>query len=179
MSSSALSAWASCATSCSRRPPTLLAGEVVRRRVLYELRYVGQSFELAVEQSQSVDPAELREAFAALHMQRYGYRDDASRVELVNVRVSVWGAAPQLRPRGGNADVDNRAGRASDERAPVVIGGAPLDARVLRGELAPATHVSGPALCALGESTLLVAPGWSGHVDEHGTLHLKRQDARA
>ncbi|HEX3434081.1 MAG TPA: hydantoinase/oxoprolinase family protein [Solirubrobacteraceae bacterium] len=156
-----------------------LAGEVVRRRVLYELRYVGQSFELAVEQSQSVDPVDLREAFAALHMQRYGYRDDASQIELVNMRVSVWGAAPQLRPRGGGADVDDRAERVSDERARIAIGGAPLDARVLRGELAPATHVSGPALCALGESTLLVAPGWSGDVDEHGTLHLQRQDARA
>jgi N-methylhydantoinase A/oxoprolinase/acetone carboxylase beta subunit len=59
-----------------------------------------------------------------------------------------------------------------------VFDGSTLDARVLRGELAPRTRVDGPALCALPESTLLVAPGWSGAVDEHGTLHLHREDAR-
>ena len=143
-----------------------LAGDVQRRRVLYELRYSGQSFELAVEQSRSVDPAELREAFAAAHEQRYGYRDDSSGVELVNVRVSVWGAAPALRPRAEHSEHGTGA-------APVVFHGEALDASVLRGELAPGTRVAGPAICALAESTLLVAPGWSGVVDEHGTLHLQ------
>ncbi len=77
-----------------------LAAKVVRERVTYELRYLGQSFELAVEQSQSADPQLLRESFAAAHEQRYGYRDRAAEVELVNVRVSVWGAAPALAPSG-------------------------------------------------------------------------------
>jgi N-methylhydantoinase A len=155
-----------------------LAGDIARLRVLYELRYVGQSFELAVEQSQSVDPVELREAFSLAHLQRYGYRDDACDIELVNVRVSVWGAAPELRPRADATDEGADADGA-DERVAIVLDGATLDARVLRGELAAGTHVSGPALCALSESTLLVAPGWSGAVDEHGTLHLRRQDERA
>ncbi len=158
-----------------------LAGDVARQRVLYELRYSGQSFELAVEQSHSDDPAALGEAFAAAHEQRYGYRDDDAEVELVNVRVSVWGAAPELRPRagvgasagGGGAGTGHASGH-----APVVFAGAALDAEILRGELAPKTRVSGPALCALPESTLLVAPGWSGVVDEHGTLHLARQGPR-
>jgi N-methylhydantoinase A len=149
------------------RADAALAGDVQRHRVLYELRYSGQSFELAVEQSQSVDPGELREAFAAAHEQRYGYRDDRAGVELVNVRVSVWGAAPALSPRA-EPDAVHAAGS-----APVVFDGVPLDATVLRGDLAPGTRVCGPAVCALAESTLLVAPGWSGAVDEHGTLHLQ------
>jgi N-methylhydantoinase A len=159
-----------------------LAGGVASRRIVYELRYSGQSFELAVEQTQSVDPDQLREAFAAAHEQRYGYRDRTAEAELVNVRASVWGAAPALRPHGGERAHDGANGEAEGEgdrrSARVVFAGATLDAAVLRGELAPATRVRGPALCALPESTMLVAPGWSGAVDEHGTLRLHREDAR-
>jgi N-methylhydantoinase A len=121
-----------------------LAGERARLHVGYELRYSGQSFELRVEQSESVDPRVLCEAFAAAHEQRYGYRDDDAEVELVNVRVSVWGAAPELRPRADDSD-----------------------------QLAPGTRIVGPTVCALPDSTLFVPDGWSGVVDEHGTFVLK------
>jgi len=32
--------------------------------------------------------------------------------------------------------------------------------------------MNGPALCAQPEATLLVPPGWSFAVDEHGSCHL-------
>ena len=70
-----------------------------RDRTVYELRYRGQSHELPVE-SNSIDPAILREEFARAHERRYGYRDDAGDVELVTIRASVWGAAPQTEPAG-------------------------------------------------------------------------------
>jgi N-methylhydantoinase A len=144
-----------------------LAGERERLRVSYELRYAGQSFELSVEQSESVDPAVLAEAFARVHEQRYGYRDDSAEVELVNLRVSVWGPAPALRPRAEEGD------RPSDGSAQVVFERAPLHATVLRGEPPPGTRLCGPTVCALAESTLLVPPGWSGVVDEHGSMRLE------
>jgi N-methylhydantoinase A len=153
-----------------------LAGDVQRQRVLYELRYTGQSFELAVEQSHSVDPRELQEAFAAAHEQRYGYRDDTAGVELVNVRVSVWGDAPALSPR---ASADGADGEPVLATAPVVFAGQALDAAVLRGDPASGTRLSGPAVCALAESTLLVAPGWSGTVDQHGTVLLQDDGCQA
>jgi N-methylhydantoinase A/oxoprolinase/acetone carboxylase beta subunit len=131
-----------------------LSGERERLRVAYELRYSGQSFELAVEQSESVDPDALREGFAAAHEQRYGYREDDANVELVNVRVSVWGAAPELVVRAGHDDA-----------------------------FAPGARVAGPAVCALGDSTLFVPDGWSGEVDERGTFvltdHRAREDSAA
>jgi N-methylhydantoinase A len=115
-------------------------------RVAWELRYRGQSFELAVERpAGDFDPERLREAFASAHEERYGYRDERGEVELVNVRVSVFGAAPPL-------------GLASP-----------------RGKLAAGTRVEGPAVCALPESTVFVAPGWGGAVDELGTLVLERR----
>jgi len=55
---------------------------------------------------------------------------------------------------------------------PIVFDGEPLDATILRGELPPGTRVCGPALCALPEATLLVPPGWSGEVDEQGTIRV-------
>ena len=145
-----------------------LHGEPARSRVRHELRYRGQSFELAVEQSESAEPEVLREAFARAHELRYGYRDDSAEVELVNIRVSVWGPSPGLRALAG-ASAPATAGS-----HPIVFDGEPLQATVHRGELAVGTRLSGPALCALSEATLLVPPGWAGEVDPHGTIHLRR-----
>jgi len=152
-----------------------LADERAGMRVLYELRYAGQSFELPVEaraEAIAPEPAVLREAFALAHEQRFGYRDEQAAVELVNVRVSVWGSAPALRPQV-DADARPRTSTAS-----IVFDGEALAATVLHGELAPGTDVSGPALCALPEATLLVPPGWSGVVDEQGTCALERRRPR-
>jgi N-methylhydantoinase A len=145
-----------------------LGASASRVRVRHELRYRGQSFELVVEQSEAPDPHALREAFAQAHELRYGYRDDSAEVELVNMRVSVWGPSPRPRVRGSEL----APARAGEGR--IVFEGRPVAASVLRGELAPGTRVDGPALCAMPESTLLVPPGWAGDVDAHGTCHLER-----
>jgi N-methylhydantoinase A len=152
-----------------------------RVRVRNELRYRGQSFELPIDEEleprapapalagappAGLDPEALRTAFERAHKLRYGYQDDSAAVELVNMRVSVWGPSPSLRPRVGG-----RRAPVADVR-PIVFDAEPVAASVLRGELAPGTRVSGPALCALPEATLLVSPGWSGEVDEQGTIHL-------
>jgi N-methylhydantoinase A len=113
-----------------------------RDRTVYELRYRGQSHELAVE-SRATDPEILCEEFAREHEQRYGYRDDSSEVELVTIRASVWGATPALSLRGAGSE---------DERTPI----------------------AGPAVHPLPEATLYVPVGWSGEVDEWGTIHLQR-----
>jgi N-methylhydantoinase A/oxoprolinase/acetone carboxylase beta subunit len=84
-------------------------GVNAQSRTLYELRYRGQSYELPIE-SDSTDPAVLREELARAHERRYGYRDDSGEVELVTIRASVWGAAPQL----------SLSGAGWEERAPIV-----------------------------------------------------------
>ncbi len=153
-----------------------LAGVRERLRVRYELRYRGQSFELSVERSESVDPDALREDFARAHEQRYGYRDDSAEVELVNVRVSVWGPTPELRPRAGaGAGTVTHMSTAppAGGAVAVVFAGEALDSAVLRGDPPPGTRVRGPAVCALSESTLLIPPGWSGEVDAYGSCQLE------
>ena len=102
------------------------------------------------------DPDALREAFARAHELRYGYRDDSADVELVNIRVSVWGEAPSLSPLAATATVP-----ALEDRS-IVFRGHSLQASVHRGELPPETPLLGPALCALPEATLLVRTGLGG-----------------
>jgi N-methylhydantoinase A len=130
----------------------------------YELRYRGQSFELTVPEPEVREPARerqaadrkspgappdpdaLREAFARAHERRYGYRE-ATAVELVTIRASAWGAAPDP------AEIARQLASAA---------GGPL----------PGTRIEGPTVCALPESTLFVPPGWEGGVDAYGTVRL-------
>jgi N-methylhydantoinase A len=155
-----------------------LAQIPARVRVRYELRYRGQAFELPVEEelqsderSSELDADGLRARFAEAHELRYGYLEEEADVELVNIRVSAWGPAPVLCPTATSA-----AAPVVDMR-PVIFDGEPTATTVLRGEPAPGTVLCGPALCALPEATLLVAPGWSGKVDEQGTIHLMNTPA--
>lgn len=83
------------------------AADVARERTTYEMRYHGQSHELAVE-SEATAPAKLSEAFAREHERRYGYRDDDSAIELVTVRMSVWEGAPALSLRGATGQGPRR-----------------------------------------------------------------------
>ncbi len=124
-----------------------------RVAVRYELRYRGQSFELAVDEEDArthdgapPGPDALREAFAQAHERRYGYRDDGVEVELVTIRASAWGAAPHLRLAG------------------------------VEGEPAPGTTIEGPTVCRLPGSTLYVPDGWRGEVDDYNTVHLRDEE---
>jgi N-methylhydantoinase A len=149
-----------------------LGATPARARVRHELRYRGQSFELPVDEERTagapLSGGELRDAFAAAHEARYGYRDEQAEVELVNLRASVWGPAPQLAPRADSA------GEVRRERAEIVFDGRRLAAEVVLGEPAPGMALDGPALIALPSSTLLVPPGWTAEVDGHGTIAMRK-----
>lgn len=133
-------------------------------RVTLELRYAGQSFELAVPWE-----GDVREAFAALHEERYGYRDPEGVVELVTVQVSAIEPGPQvsLVPAG------EAATEPSGERD-VVVAGRRTQARIWRGELQAGARLGGPAVWHGPDATLFVPPGWRGEVDDTGTVILGR-----
>jgi N-methylhydantoinase A len=96
-------------------------------------------------------------------------------VELVNLRVSVWGPAPRL---GSLATREQRrdAVSAPSETVEIQLEGHAVRAALHRGELPPGFALRGPAIAALPESTLLVPPGWGGEVDAHGTIRLTGED---
>jgi N-methylhydantoinase A len=132
-----------------------------------ELRYRGQAFELSIAAPTDSAPAQLREAFEAEHEDRYGYSDSEQILELVTIRVTATVAGAQVKLAGGVGD-GRRARRAA------VIGGEEVELAVIRGTPAPGEPIAGPAVVELPESTVLVAPGWTGEVDETGTIRMRR-----
>src|SRR4051812_5911714 len=127
----------------------------------FELRYRGQSHELAVRDCEP-DAGALRGAFEALHEERYGYRDPRAEIELVTVRATRREPGPDVALRGGAEMLD-------EARRAVVFGGDEHDGTlVLRGEPGPGATVAGPAVVELPEATVAVPPGWRGGWDEHG-----------
>jgi N-methylhydantoinase A len=136
----------------------------------YELRYRGQAFELAIDGPLDASPAWLRDAFETAHDERYGYRDAEQEVELVTVRMRATVAGPELA-----APASDGPAAGEPTRRTIWLNAREHDAAIWRGELAPGLAVSGPAVCELPESTLLVPPGWSGEVRADGTIDLRRE----
>jgi N-methylhydantoinase A len=136
-------------------------------RVVYELRYRGQAFELAVQRDGPTPPDELTEAFAARHEERYGYRDPESLVELVTVRVTAAVPGPEVTLEAPDGVAPEPTTRSA------VFRGDEHNAQVLRGELTAGLEIAGPAICELPEATLVVPPGWSGDVHGTGTVRLR------
>ncbi|MDQ6779189.1 MAG: hypothetical protein M3071_23865, partial [Actinomycetota bacterium] len=145
---------------------------------VFELRYQGQAFELAIAAGVAPSPDELREAFEAEHEDRYGYRDPAQVLELVTVRVAATlaGAEPSL---SAGDTTDDSADKNTDDTAnepptrPATLHGERLDLQLLTAP-APGTPITGPAVVVLPEATLLVPPEWSGEVDGTGTIRIER-----
>ena len=151
----------------------LVAGlDEARTEVVYELRYRGQAFELAVEAGETPEPEELAEAFAAEHERRYGYRDADAPVELVNVRIAAIEPGPSLEPAAA-AEAPERGTRRAR------FGGEWLEAEIVRGEPPAGESASGPCVFELPEATLVLPPGWQASVDEAGTIVAERLRSRS
>jgi N-methylhydantoinase A/oxoprolinase/acetone carboxylase beta subunit len=77
----------------------------------YDVRYRGQSFELTVRDVEP-DPKAVREAFEAIHEERYGYRDPEGEIEVVTIRERHSEPGP---------DVDFEGEEAEDVTGPTVV----------------------------------------------------------
>ncbi|MDX6690652.1 MAG: N-methylhydantoinase [Solirubrobacteraceae bacterium] len=146
-----------------------LGSDDAKTEVAYEVRYRGQAHELTVRGLADEDAAGVQAAFAALHEERYGYRDDASPIEVVTIRATASDPGPELDLAASEASGAQRS------RREVIFGGETCDAEILRGELSPGEQVQGPAICELAEATLVVPPGWAGTVDDAGTVILAKR----
>jgi len=140
-------------------------------RVVYELRYRGQSFELPIEADPDARPEQLRDAFEREHDERYGYHDDEQQLELVTIRVTAAaeGAEVELASEGETA-----GGELERSTREAVLDGQRIELRVLRGVPAPRTEIEGAAVVELPESTILIPPAWSAKVDKTGTIRMTR-----
>jgi N-methylhydantoinase A len=134
-------------------------------RLVAELRYRGQAFELAVPMDEP-DGDALRDAFHSAHKDAYGYSDAEAEVELVTLRATGTRPGPEIDP----AAVGKAAEGAERSRRETIYG----HTEVIRGEPEPGERVEGPAVVELREATLAVPPGWSGEVLESGTIRIER-----
>jgi N-methylhydantoinase A len=133
-------------------------------RASYDLRYVGQAFELTIPAHPAPEPSQLRDAFEDAHKRRYGYTDPDASLELVTVRVTVAlpGSRPQTAPQTAHSTLGRRTAIFdAEKRQTLVVSGMP-------------STISGPAICELSESTLVVGPSWQGVRQDNGTLILER-----
>jgi N-methylhydantoinase A len=156
----------------ARRAHEALGDEDADLAAVYELRYRGQAFELAVAAGPDAAPQELTGAFASAHEERYGYHDPSQEIELVTVRVSatVPGATVAL---GGGTPAAGQVPRRGKRTA--VWDGHELELETIGGLPHPGTTIAAPAVVELPESTVLIPPGWEGEVDRTDTLHLRRR----
>ena len=137
-----------------------------------ELRYAGQSFELAIDVNDPVNLDAVATRFGAAHEQAYGYRMDEP-VELVTLGVSarVEHESPQTQYEGtDSASVGTRDGYFDGERYDVSVWN--------RDTVQAGKSISGPAVLEDSESTTVVPPGWSGSVRDDGGLVLERGETR-
>jgi N-methylhydantoinase A len=149
-----------------------LGSDDAQTEVAYEVRYRGQAHELTVRDLADEDVTSVQAAFAALHEERYGYRDEASPIEVVTIRATASDPGPELDLAAADA------GGAQRSQRQVIFDGQAHDAQILRGEIAAGERLSGPAICELPEATLVVPPDWTGTVDDAGTIVLESSARR-
>jgi len=132
-----------------------------------DLRYQGQSYTLNLPwQGITVTTA----AFHALHEQRYGHQLPTP-VELVNLRCSLQGVAPDIR-----LPAINRDDPLATEPAQVFVAGHSMSVPVWpRSVLHAGQLINGPALVTETVASSWLAAGWKCTVDSVGNLLLERE----
>jgi N-methylhydantoinase A len=141
-------------------------------RRLADIRYAGQAYELTVSlPAGAFDLDTVVGLFHAEHERTYGYRSEADRVELVNVKVLA-----RVASAGGRTSWDltmlREGGQAQLGRRKAYFGraGGLIETPVIaRADLAK-TRRDGPLIVEEYDSTCLVPPGASARLDGLGNI---------
>ncbi len=137
----------------------------------FDLRYVGQGYELNVESGKN-----LADRFHRAHQQRYGYSDSERQIEIVNLRVRMVAATKAIqfhrqRKGGGSAE------KAVLKRRTVYFNGKPVSASVYdRARLYSGHKINGPAIVIEYSATSVIPPGCRAHVDQWQNLIVEVGD---
>jgi N-methylhydantoinase A/oxoprolinase/acetone carboxylase beta subunit len=157
-------------------------GETLRLTRSLDVRYVGQSYEIAVPFTVAY-----REEFDRAHARMYGYANPRRATEIVNLRLVATGITnkPQL-PR---YPIGEPIRAEPEEVRRAQFGGRAVATRFFRWEhLQPGSIGLGPAVIAGGQATAVVPPRFRFRIDGSGNLvatraetggRLKRRDVAA
>ena len=149
-----------------------IASDLTTTRRWAGMRYLGQSWELEVPISETIDSIEtLEEAFYQVHERRFGHKT-ADITEIVNFRVAVIaeGQKPDLLPW-----VNNDVAEVKEPTRSVYFNGTFTDVPVhSRNKLLPMAETTGPAIIEENGSTSVIPPGWRCRMLEFGELLLEK-----
>ena len=139
-----------------------------------DLRYQGQSFELTVPFS-----PDFQTAFHEQHAQRYGHKDEAAGLEIVNLRVRATGDVSPPRMETQDSGPADSSGAVRHERRLVFASGPRSVPFYDRSLLRPGHHVPGPAVIFQDDTTILLSEPDHAQVDAWQNVLVTIGDARA
>ena len=148
----------------------------------FDMRYVGQNFELRVPAGESErldspprvpDAAALRRLFFDVHERNYGFHNPDDAVEIVNIRLTARGWLHKPGATVHDEAVDSKPPAVS-ERPVWFDASAPVATPVFdRRALCPGHVIEGPAVIEQLDATSLVFPGDRARVDRHLNLLIE------
>jgi N-methylhydantoinase A len=143
-----------------------------------DMRYVGQEHAVTVELDRALfanqDRAAIKQAFDAVHEQRYGTCAPKEQAEMVSLRVTIIGEVPKP-PKIELAHGDALPPKAALARQQRVYFRGPgfVDTPVYaRDRLLADNRVAGPALIEEHASTTVVGPGERAVIDGMGNIDI-------
>jgi N-methylhydantoinase A len=138
----------------------------IRHELWADMRYRGQSYELAVPMT-----SRFVAAFHAAHRRTFGYSAPAAAVEVVNLRLRASAAERAIAPariartRGRPAPLSRIATLVGDRRRSVPV--------YARDQLGAGLRLAGPCVIVELSTTAYIAPEFRLRVDDFGNLHLE------
>ncbi len=133
------------------------------------LRYQGQSFELEIKPSR----ASLAAGFHRAHLERYGYAQKESVVEIVSARVRSIGVVDKLAEQRQGKPTKKGFVRAT-RQVEAFLSGKKLTVGVYRRDDLPAgVRLRTPGIVTEYSSTTLIPPGAAAAVDGYGNLIIQ------
>jgi N-methylhydantoinase A len=147
-----------------------------------EMRYVGQSYELALSLPNralsATDLDALLEQFHRAHERAYGFSAPAEPTEFVNLRLTAMGKIyqPQLHELQ-NKDPDTAGADKGTRQVYFAESGGYVDCAIYdRYKLGAGGVIAGPAIVEEFDSTTVLHPGYAATVDRYGNLFVKTKD---
>jgi N-methylhydantoinase A len=157
-------------------------GAISLTRML-DLRYAGQSFELAIEINDSMScPDDLVGLFHKTHKDRYGFESNDETIEITAFRIRATG----LRDKPGNANKQGPSTEtnfeAKHQPAPIFMTktyfGKWVETQCYnRSDMIQDSKLAGPAIVFQLDTTTVIPPGWTGSVDAGGNIILRHTES--
>ncbi|MCW5782491.1 MAG: hydantoinase/oxoprolinase family protein [Nitrospirales bacterium] len=133
-----------------------------------DVRYVGQSFDLAVPLTSL-----FHEEFHRIHHARYGYSQTETPIEIVNVRVRAVGhVTPPTIPTRPLGSTDPTAALWEDRPVVLPQGMQPVP-HYWGTRLCPGHEIHGPAILVLDDTTIYLGPTDHAAIDTYSNILIK------